>query len=68
MIGEAGHIGMTILDPQIEFVMKQPIEDVGAVAHADVDGFQAEWLILIGNVGTERFVCFGFKYAEPRHS
>lgn len=37
MVGEAGCIGVLLLAPQIGFMMKQFIEDVGGVSHADVN-------------------------------
>ena len=42
MVGEAGCIGLMLLDPQIGFMMKQSIEDIGEVSHADIDDFGAE--------------------------
>ena len=47
MVGEAGRVGVMLLDPQVGFMVKQSVEDVGGVSHADVDDFGAERRVLI---------------------
>ena len=59
MVREAGGVGVMLLDPQIGFMVQQPIEDVGGVANADVDDLGTERRILIRDVGIEEFARFG---------
>ena len=47
MVREAGCVGVMLLDPQAGLMVKQPVEDVGGVAHADVDDFGAERRVLV---------------------
>lgn len=37
VVGEAGRIGVVLLDPQVGLVIQQAIQDVGGVAHRGVD-------------------------------
>ena len=48
-----------LADPQVGFVVKQPVEDVGRVPHADVDNLSAEERVLIGDVGIEELAQLG---------
>jgi cellobiose-specific phosphotransferase system component IIB len=42
VVGEARGVGAVLLDPQIGFMVKQSVKDVGGVAHTDVDDFGTE--------------------------
>ena len=59
VVREAGRVGVMLLDPQVGFMVKQPIEDVGGVAHTDVDDLGAERRVLVRDVGVEEFAWFG---------
>ena len=54
MIGEAGRVGVVLLDPQVGFVIQQAVEHVGRVAHADVHDLGVERRVLVGDMGVER--------------
>ncbi len=54
VIGEARRVGVVFLDPQVGFVVQQPVEHVGRIAHADVDHLGVERRVLVGDVGVER--------------
>lgn len=53
MIGEAGRIGVALLDPQVGLVIQQAVQDVDGVAHRGVDNLDAERRVLVGDVGVE---------------
>ena len=59
VISEARRIGVVLFDPQIRFMVKQAVEDIGGVAYPDVDDFGAEGRVLIRDVGVEEFARFG---------
>ena len=50
MVGEAGCIGVMFFDPQIGFMVKQPIENIGGVPHTHVDDLRTERRVLVGDV------------------
>ena len=54
VVGEAGRVGVVLLDPQVGLVVEQPVEHVGGVAHRDVDDLGVERRVLVGDVGVER--------------
>ena len=54
VIGEAGRVGVVLLDPQVGFVIQQAVEHVGRVAHADVHDLGVERRVLVGDMGVER--------------
>ena len=54
VIGEARRVGVVLLDPQVGFVVQQPVEYIGRVAHADIDHLGVERCVLVGDVGVER--------------
>jgi hypothetical protein len=51
VIGEAGCIGVMLLDAQIRLVIKQTVEYIGSITDAYVDRFCVEGRELIGEVG-----------------
>ena len=59
VIGEARGIRVVLLDPQIRFMVQQPVEDIGGVSYTNVDDLGAEGRVLIRNVGIEEFAGFG---------
>lgn len=65
VIGEAGRVGVMPLDPQVSFMMGKPVENIGGVAHANVDDLGAEGRVLIRDVGIEELARFGaFSFAS----
>ena len=48
-----------LLDPQVRFMMGQPVENVGGVAHAGVDDLRAGGRVLIRDVGVGELAWFG---------
>ena len=58
-VGAAGRVSVMLLDPQIGFVVKQPIEDVGGVPRTDVDDLRTERRVLIGDMGIEKLARLG---------
>ena len=55
VVREAGGVGVMLLDPQVGFMMKQPIENVSGVSHADVDDLGTERCVLVRDVCVEEF-------------
>lgn len=53
VVGEAGGVGVVLLDAQVRLVIQQPVQDIGRVAHADVDHLGAEGRVLVADVGVE---------------
>jgi hypothetical protein len=47
VIGEAGRIGIVLLDPQVGLVMQQTIQDVCGIVHRGVDDLDVERRVLI---------------------
>ena len=54
VIGEAGRVGVMLLDAQIRLVVKQAIEHIGSMPDADVDRLGVVGRELTGEVGVER--------------
>ena len=54
VIGETCRVGVVLLDAQVGFVVQQAVEDVGRIAHTDVDHLGVERRVLVGDVGIER--------------
>gem|GEM_PF-4351258 len=54
VIGEARRVGVVFLDAQVGFVVKQAVEHIGRVAHADIDDLGVERRVLVRDVGVER--------------
>ena len=50
MIREARGIGVVLLDAQIRLMVRQAVEHLGCVAHADIDDLRIKPRVLIGNV------------------
>lgn len=48
-----------LLDPQVGFRVKQPVEDVGGVSHADADDLETERCVLVRDVGIKELARFG---------
>ena len=59
VVREAGGVGLMLLDPQVGFMVQQPVEDIGGVAHANVDELGTEGCVLVGDVGVEEFARLG---------
>ena len=59
MVREAGGVGVMLLDPQVGFMMQQPIENVGGVSHADVHDLGTEGRVLVRDMGVEELPRFG---------
>ena len=47
VIGEAGGIGVVLLDPQVRLMVEQAVEHIGGIAYTDVDDLGAEGRVLI---------------------
>lgn len=58
VIGEAGRVGVVLLDAQVRLVVQQPVEHVGRAGHADVHHLGVERRVLIGDVGVEQLSRF----------
>ena len=59
MVCEASRISAMPFDPQVGFMKKQSIEDVGGVSHADVDDLGTERCVLVRDVGIGELAWFG---------
>jgi hypothetical protein len=53
VIGEAGGIGVMLLDPQLGLVMEQAIEHMCRIANGGVDDLGMGGCVLIGDVSVE---------------
>ena len=53
VIGEAGRIGVVLLDPQVGLVIEQAIENMRRIANGCVDDFGMEGRVLVGDVSVE---------------
>ena len=51
MIGEAGRVGVVLLDPQVGLVVQQAVEHIGGIADADIHHAGAERRVLVGDMG-----------------
>jgi hypothetical protein len=58
VIGEAGRIGIVLLDPQVGLVVQQTVQDVCSVAHRGADDLYVERRVLIGDVRVKLDVRF----------
>ena len=54
VIGEAGRVGVVLLDPQVGLVVQQAVEHIGGIAHADIHHAGAERRVLVGDMGVEQ--------------
>ncbi|GHL84141.1 hypothetical protein ECZU36_58150 [Escherichia coli] len=54
MIGEAGRVGVVLLDPQVGLVVQQAVEHIGGIADADIHHAGAERRVLVGDMGIEQ--------------
>ena len=54
VIGEAGRVGVVLLDPQVGLVVQQAVEHIGGIADADIHHAGAERRVLVGDMGVER--------------
>ncbi len=48
VIGEAGRVGVVLLDPQVGLVVQQAVEHIGGIADADIHHAGAERRVLVG--------------------
>ncbi len=53
VIGEAGRVGVVLLDPQVGLVVQQAVEHIGGIADADIHHAGAERRVLVGDMGIE---------------
>jgi len=53
VIGEAGGIGVVLLDPQLGLVIEQAIEHMRRIAHGGVNDLGMEGCVLIGDMSVE---------------
>ncbi|GAS59631.1 hypothetical protein NGUA37_02747 [Salmonella enterica] len=53
-IGEAGRVGVVLLDPQVGLVVQQAVEHIGGIADADIHHAGAERRVLVGDMGIEQ--------------
>jgi hypothetical protein len=58
VIGKARCVCVMLFDPQIGFMVKQPVKDIGGVTDTDVDDFGAERRVLIRDVSIEELAWF----------
>nr|CAH0654097.1 Mobilization_integration [Citrobacter youngae] len=54
VIGEAGRVGVVLLDPQVGLVVQQAVEHIGGIADADIHHAGAERRVLVGDMGIEQ--------------
>ncbi len=54
VIGEAGRVGVVLLDPQVGLVVQQAVEHIGGIADADIRHAGAERRVLVGDMGIEQ--------------
>ena len=53
VVGEAGRVGVVLLDAQVGLVVEQAVEHVGGVADRRVDDLGVERRVLVGDVRVE---------------
>ncbi len=53
VIGEAGRVGVVLLDPQVGLVVQQAVEH-RLIAYADIHHAGAERRVLVGDMGIEQ--------------
>ena len=53
VIGEAGSVGVVLLDPQIGLMVKQAVENVRGVSGIRGDHLRIEGRVLVGDVGVK---------------
>ena len=58
MIGEAGRIGVVLLDSQVGLVVQQTVQDICGVAHRGADDLDVERRVLIGDVRVKLYARF----------
>ena len=51
MVGEAGRVGVVLLDAQVRLVVEQAVQHVGRIAHGGIDDLGMERRVLVGEVG-----------------
>ena len=54
VVGEAGRVGVVLLDAQVRLVVEQAVEHVGGIAHADIDDLGVERRVLVGDMRVEQ--------------
>ena len=54
MVSESGRVGVVLFNPQIGFMIEQPIQNMRCIPHRGIDDFGVEGGILIGHVGIKR--------------
>ena len=54
VVGEAGRIGVVLLDSELGFVVEEPVEHMSGVAHIGVDHLGVERRVLVGQMGIEQ--------------
>ena len=54
VIGEAGRVGVVLLDPQVGLVVQQAVEHIGGIADATFTTRGAERRVLVGDMGIEQ--------------
>ncbi len=54
VIGEAGRVGVVLLNPQVGLVVQQAVEHIGGIADADIHHAGAQRRVLVGDMGIER--------------
>lgn len=59
VVGEAGGVGVILLDAQVRFMVQQAVQHVGRIANADVDHPGAERRVLVGDVGIKQLARLG---------
>ena len=55
LVGEAGRVGVVLLDAQVRLVVEQAVQHVGRVAHGGIDDLGMERRVLVGEVGVKRY-------------
>ena len=53
VVGEAGRVGVVLLNPEIRLVIEQTIKNVRCVSHRGVDDLGMKGCVLVGNVSIE---------------
>lgn len=66
VIGEAGRVGVVLLDPQVGLVVQQAVEHIGGIADADIHHAGAERRVLVGDMGIEGLRLGNGKYCTLR--
>ncbi len=61
VVREAGGVGVMFLDPQVRFMVKQPVEDIGGVAHANIAVLHRVSALQVSKVCCEAGPCVHFE-------